>query len=148
MWVRKTFLENWASSLQVGRGSYYEQILQKSVEGCVVALRVCRSQEPVGRSYRAMVSGLGVDFEQRECPCGRVGPFLGLGMTYLGGLEGRTLTTEIQGRWPLAIQPHQDQLSGDQRDLTVALKPDRATVSPLISFVSKGGPSQMDLTCP
>lgn len=115
MWVRKTFLENWASSLQVGRGGYYEQILQKSVEGRAVALRVCRSQEPVGRSYRAMVSGLGVDFEQRECPCGRLGPFLGLGMTYLGGLEG------TYNRNPRKMAPSYPTTSGP-----VVRKPERS----------------------
>lgn len=65
---------------------------------CGGGLKSLRFSEPEGRSYRATMSGLGGDFEQRLCSCGRLGPFLSLGMTSLGD---RTLATEIQGRQSL-----------------------------------------------
>lgn len=76
---------------------------RKSVEGhAAAAWRVCGSQEPESRSYRATMSGLGGDFEQRQCSCGRWRPFLSLGMASLGDM---TLAAEIQGRWSLTTQP-------------------------------------------
>lgn len=35
------------------------------------------------------MSGLGGDFEQRLCSCGRLGPFLSLGMTFLGNRKSK-----------------------------------------------------------
>lgn len=64
--------------------------------GGLKSLRFSGTREPKLQGYD--VCTWWGDFEQRLCSCGRLGPFLSLGMTSLGD---RTLATEIQGRQSL-----------------------------------------------